>query len=605
MYAIYPRTPVLDIAQSPAFSTTNAVAFDPASTFGASDKGIIFDLVGTTNIAQNTAGTTPITAAGQLIAYAKDLAPMGRNATQATAANQFVYRGTPRTLGSEVVVNGRFAADTDWTKGTGWVIALGVATKVAGVASTLSQAISLSPGYYQLIYLLTRTAGTCVPQFTGGTTVAGNSRAIGGSYIEILLAVTGNTTLEFSADASFAGTVSNVTMAPITAFSTPCAWTAGSPQQLATAAIDGTAFDKVTLAVLTEVDQVTANRVYFAYGNYATTVGSIWAGQETPPAGYLKGASAAPKLVLPTSNTEGPVANSPMCFYDYYEFDLAGATVPDEIKIYERGVSVTGTATGSPAGGGTFVNGTVLLGRANWKGLFKRVYMRVSSTVLDATQKANIDRWMTRGHLFTACIGDSTIAPASTAVLRPNASSVSSLVGGLICNRADIATSGHKIADQVTLWNALPGKAALQLVVVQIGLNDIKSRVGAHTATTATVLSDLQTFITQIRADIPSTAKIYVSGLTPCKVWLDAATFPADAYQAWLDINDAIAGNGGSPITGVDGRITSHVAALNDGSGNLKAIYDYNADGVHESNEARFIIAMAWRTALEAGGLLS
>lgn len=603
MYALPVRTPVLDTAQSPAFSTSATAVFDPATTFGGSDRGFIFDLVGTDNIAQNTAGTTPVTTAGQPIAYARDLGPMGRNATQATAANQFVYRGTPRTLGSEAVTNGRFAADTDWTKGTGWVIALGVATKAAGVASTLSQAITLTPGYYQLIYLLTRTAGTCVPQFTGGTTVSATSRAIGGSYIEILLAVSGNTTLEFSADSSFVGTVSNVTMAPITAFSTPCAWTAGSPQQLATAAIDCSNSDKFTLAILTEVDQVTASRIYFALGNYATTVGSIWAGQETPPAGYLKGPSAAPKLVLPTSNTEGPVANSPMMFYDYYEFDLAGVTVADEIKIWTRKNQVTGTATGSAAGGGNLVNGTVLLGRASWKGLWKRCYG--INRILNATEKAGVDSWMTRDHLVTACIGDSTIAPASTAVLRPNASSVSSLVGGLICNRADIATSGHKIADQLTLWTALPGKTALQCVIVQVGLNDIKSRIGANTATTATVLADLQSFITTIRADIPSTAKIYVAGLTPCKVWLDAATNPSAAYQGWLDINDAIAGNGGSPITGVDGRITAHVALLNDGSGNLKAIYDYNADGVHESNEARFLIAMAWRTALEAGNLLT
>lgn len=605
MYAHYFRTPAQFTAQSPAYSNVASAPFDPASTFGASDKGVIFDLVGTSNIAQNTAGTTPVTAAGQNIAYAKDLGPMARHATQTTAANQFIYRGAPRTLGSEVVTNGRFVDASTWVAGTGWSISGGVATKTAGTASTLSQTISFSPGYYQLIYMLTRTAGTLTPQFTGGSTVAGNARTTAGSYIEILLAVSGNTTLEFSADATFAGTISNVTMAPITAFSTPCAWTVGSPQQLATAAIDGSAFDKVTLAVLTEVDQVTANRIYFAYGNYATTNGSIWAGQETPPAGYLRGATASPKLVLPTSNTEGPVANSPMCFYDYYEFDLAGATVPDQIKIYERGVSVTGTVTGSPAGGGTFVNGTVLLGRANWKGLFKRVYMRVSSTQLTADQKANVDAWMTRGHLFAGIIGDSTLAPGSSAVLRPNASSVSALVGGLICNRADIATSGHKIADQVTLWTSLPGKSALQVVIVQIGLNDIKSRIGANTATTAQVLSDLQAFITQIRGDVSASCKIYVSGLTPCKLWLDAATNPTAAYQAWLDINDAIAGNGASPITGVDGRITSHVAALNDGSGNLKTIYDYNADGVHESNEARFIIAMAWRTKLEADGLLS
>ena len=40
-------------------------------------------------------------------------------------------------------------------------------------------------------------------------------------------------------------------------------------------------------------------------------------------------------------------------------------------------------------------------------------------------------------------------------------------------------------------------------------------------------------------------------------------------------------------------------------SGNLLAIYDHNADGVHESNEYRIIIAHAWRAALESLGLLA
>lgn len=575
----------------------------PRSLFSVSDRGFAFDLMNVTTLAQSNAGTTAVTAYGDPIGYARDLGPFGANATQATAANKPLYRGSPRTLGTDVVSNGRFASDTVWTKGVGWTIAAGVATKTAGTASILSQAVTLTPGYYQLHVMFTRTAGTIVPRFTGGTTITGISRATATSSLEVFLAVTGNTTLEFSADASFAGTVSNVTLCPVLTFSNPCAWFVGSPHQLATPAIDCSNSDKFTLAILTEVDQVTASRIYFALGNYATTNGSIWAGQETPPAGYLRGASASPKLVLPTSNTEGPVANSPMTFYDVYEFDLAGATVPDEIKIWTRDLQVTGTATGSVAGGGNFVNGTVLLGRASWKGLEKRVFG--INRILTADEKAALKAWILRGHLITACIGDSTAAPASSAVLRPNAPSISSLVGGLICNRADIATSGHKIADQLTLWSALPGKSSLQCVDVQIGLNDIKSRIGANTATTATVIADLQSLITTIRADVPASCKIILCAVTPCKVWLDAATNPTAAYAGWLAYNEAIAGNGATPITGVDGRVTSYVAALNDGSGNLLSIYDYNADGVHESSEARFIIAMAKRTVYEALGLLN
>lgn len=114
------------------------------------------------------------------------------------------------------VANGTFAADSDWTKGTGWTIANGVATKAAGTASVLSQAVSLTPGNtYLVTYTITRTAGTLTPQFTGGTTVSGTGRVLSGNYESILIAVTGNTTLAFSASADFAGTLDTVTLSSV------------------------------------------------------------------------------------------------------------------------------------------------------------------------------------------------------------------------------------------------------------------------------------------------------------------------------------------------------------------------------------------------------
>jgi len=45
-------------------------------------------------------------------------------------------------VGDNVVVNGGFDTDTDWTKGTGWSISSGKATHAAGVSSDLNQDLS-------------------------------------------------------------------------------------------------------------------------------------------------------------------------------------------------------------------------------------------------------------------------------------------------------------------------------------------------------------------------------------------------------------------------------------------------------------------------------
>jgi hypothetical protein len=122
------------------------------------------------------------------------------------------------TAGAEMLTNGDFASDTVWTKGTGWTIAAGVATKVAGVASVLAQAVApTSLVAYQLDFTVTRTAGTVTPRFTGGTTVSGAAVSASGTYRQLLVAASGNTAVDFSADTTFAGTIDNVSLKPLVA----------------------------------------------------------------------------------------------------------------------------------------------------------------------------------------------------------------------------------------------------------------------------------------------------------------------------------------------------------------------------------------------------
>ena len=78
-------------------------------------------------------------------------------------------RGTAGSLGLEMVTNGAFAADTDWTKGASWTIAADVATSTGLSADDLSQA-------------LTRQGKTLIP----GASYQVSGTTIGGTYGDVL-----------------------------------------------------------------------------------------------------------------------------------------------------------------------------------------------------------------------------------------------------------------------------------------------------------------------------------------------------------------------------------------------------------------------------------
>lgn len=186
--------------------------FSPQTLFALSEPGIWYDPSDLTTMFTDTAGTTPATV-GSAVALLLDKS-----------------LGATEKLGPELVTNGAFTAGTDWTLGAGWTIGSGVATKTAVTAAELSQAVSLTTGRaYELTYTMTRTAGTLTPRITGGTTVNFTARTAGGTYTQIVSTVTGNTTLEFSADALFVGTVDNVTLKILTGFHATQATLAARP----------------------------------------------------------------------------------------------------------------------------------------------------------------------------------------------------------------------------------------------------------------------------------------------------------------------------------------------------------------------------------------
>jgi hypothetical protein len=165
---------------------------NPASLFNNGEQGAWYDPSNFGTMYQDVQGTTAVTAVEQAVGLILDS-----------------RLGLP--LGSERITNNDFATDTVWTKGTGWSIGSGVATKTAGSAAVLSQSVTLVAGTtYRVVYTITRTAGSVTAQFTGGSTVSGTARSAAGTYVDFLTAVSGNNSFEFSADATFAGTVDNV-----------------------------------------------------------------------------------------------------------------------------------------------------------------------------------------------------------------------------------------------------------------------------------------------------------------------------------------------------------------------------------------------------------
>ena len=121
--------------------------------------------------------------------------------------------GTP-VLGPELVVNGDFAAGSaGWTLGTGWSVSNGTAVKTAGTAAGLDRAVSLVAGRaYEVRADITRSAGTLTLQFIGGTAQSGSGVTVSGSVRQVIRAVAGNVTFRALGDATFTGTIDNISV---------------------------------------------------------------------------------------------------------------------------------------------------------------------------------------------------------------------------------------------------------------------------------------------------------------------------------------------------------------------------------------------------------
>jgi len=135
--------------------------------------------------------------------------------------------GDPSTAGSELVTNGVFATDTDWTKGTGWTIGSGVASYDAVTSfDVLSQSlVTTITQQYEISFEITSgtariafTEGTGQPILTGYANYGVGTHTLRGSSIQSGTALR---IYALNTDGGLAFSIDNISVKELTGYSAP------------------------------------------------------------------------------------------------------------------------------------------------------------------------------------------------------------------------------------------------------------------------------------------------------------------------------------------------------------------------------------------------
>ncbi len=128
---------------------------------------------------------------------------------QEYTAQQNFNATTLTALGADLVTNGDFASDTNWTKGTGWAIGSGVATTTGGGGDsdlTEDTLVLISGKTYQVTFTITAQSGGVVTPKLG--TQEGTDRSTVDTFTENI--VSNGTTLNLQSDNSGDLSIDNV-----------------------------------------------------------------------------------------------------------------------------------------------------------------------------------------------------------------------------------------------------------------------------------------------------------------------------------------------------------------------------------------------------------
>ena len=116
-------------------------------------------------------------------------------------------------LGSELITNGDFAADSDWVKGTGWSISGGVGVANGVTSQNLRQngvALEENKVYSVTFTIVSISQGSVLGRFGGTTTVDSVAFNAAGTYTFFLKANSTNSSFMLRGQGGFTGTVDNV-----------------------------------------------------------------------------------------------------------------------------------------------------------------------------------------------------------------------------------------------------------------------------------------------------------------------------------------------------------------------------------------------------------
>jgi len=126
-------------------------------------------------------------------------------------------RVTKHILGPELVVNGAFNADTNWTRGTNWTISGGLARKIANPsAQGVRQTIAFKPNTLYLVSfdVIDISVGSIRARLSSGTTEvsAYANRTTPGNYSEIMQSDANTTNIFIVGTAATVCNIDNVSV---------------------------------------------------------------------------------------------------------------------------------------------------------------------------------------------------------------------------------------------------------------------------------------------------------------------------------------------------------------------------------------------------------
>jgi hypothetical protein len=178
---------------------SQSLGFNIASIFANGENGAWLEPWDQSTMFQDSAGT-PVTDYGQGVALRLD-------------------KSKGLVLGPELIANGGFDTDTDWTKGTGWSIAGGLSVKVSGTAASIEQSGRSFEAncWYQIEFDVSGFSGTgsITPTIAGVQTNTGPALTGDGHKKCFILSTAANTIARFTADSGLNCAIDNITVKKI------------------------------------------------------------------------------------------------------------------------------------------------------------------------------------------------------------------------------------------------------------------------------------------------------------------------------------------------------------------------------------------------------